>query len=424
MSARFRDLSTRFPGLASIGRNAVDYVGGEWAEALLRAVYAILIARWLGPEDYGWWSYTLAVSGVCITFTAMGTDLLLAERVGRDRGGALPLLDTSLAVRLILLCFFGGLMAAYALFRTEVEIERLALLVLLPTVLARGTSNWLRYMAVGFEHARGAMRPMVAVRGAEVLLGLSLLLAGANVIVLLALHSISWIVEVGVILPRMRRLAPVFPRIHKQELGDLLRRGSVIGIASAMTALLFAAPLILLRHHADDMEMVGQFGLALQLSMFAVMALQGVLNAAQSVLSRAVANKDARTRSFGGLFMGGCLVLAVPIWFGSLWLGVPVVTFFLGTQYEAAGLMLPACLMLAITVVMANGYWHLLVLHHSVNVGAIANVLAVILLVALAGKLVGQSGPVGAAYAGIAAGLLRTLVLSVAGLILNRQNLT
>lgn len=424
MIASPQQVTGRFPGLASIGRNAANFVGGEWAEALLRAVYAILIARLLGPESYGWWSYALAVSGVCITFSFMGTELLLPERVGREKAGARQFLDTSLAVRLALLCLFGGVMAAYAIAGTDDVTERLALLALLPTVLARGTSNWLRMMAIGFEQAGLAMRPMVAVRLIEVLVGLALLLTGADVIMLLALHGLSWIVEVFVILPRMRRLAPVAPKIHRTELADVLGRGSVIGVASAMTGLLFALPLILLRHYSDGIETVGQFGLALQLAMFAVMALQGVLTAAQSVLSRAVANEDARARSFGIVFMAGCLVAAVPVWFGSAWLGVPVVTFFLGEQYEAAGLLLPACLMLAIAVLMASGYWQLLVLHGKTVVGAIANVLAVLLMLALAGRMIAQFGPVGVAYAGIAAGLLRSAILMAAGLALTRQKST
>ncbi|WP_169053489.1 oligosaccharide flippase family protein [Alteraurantiacibacter aquimixticola] len=424
MIAALRELQARFPGLASIGRNAAHFVTGEWAEVLLRAIYAIAISRFLGPSDYGWWSYAFSVSAICINFAAMGSELLLPERIGKDREAALPFIETSFAVRLLLLSAFGVLMAGYALFGATETMERLALLVLLPTVLFRGISNWLRLAAIGFEQASLAMRPMVMVRAAELVLGIGLVLTGANLLTLLALHGLSWLVEVAIIMPRIRKLALLQLRIRRSELSDVVRKGAIIGVASGLTFLLFAAPLILLKHYSGDIAAVGQFGLAMQLSMFAVMALQGVLTAAQSVLSRAVAREDERARYFGLLFLLGCIVLAVPAWFGARWLGVPVVTWLLGEQYRMAGELLPICLMLAISVLMANGYWQLLVIHGRIAAGAVVNLLSVLLLAGTAASMIAEYGAAGAAYAAILAGLLRSVLLVIAGTLSGRQKST
>lgn len=409
-----RDLGRRYPGVVSIGRNAATFVSGEWVEVLLRAIYALAISRFLGPSDYGWWSYGFAVSAICITFAGMGTDMLLPKRIGQQGRGALAFMETSFTVRLVMLLVLGLVLGSYAMLGVDAAsddggaVEQAVLLLLIPSIVFRGLSNWLRVASIGFEQARLSVRPMVIVRTTEVIIGLGLLFSGTGLFTLLALHATSWLLETALILPRIRRLAPLGLAIRAEEVREVVRDGAAIGLASALGFLLFGLPVVLLKSIIGEIELVGQFGLAMQLAMFAVMALLGVSAAAQAVLSRAVARDDRRAQLFGHLFMLGCLFLILPAWLGGSWLGVSVVTFLLGKQYEVAGALLPVCFVLAITVTMANGYWQTLVLRGRILLAGLANGAAVATMVASAAPLLAQYDVAGVAYAAIIGGIVRT----------------
>lgn len=414
-----RDLGRRYPELVSIGRNAATFVSGEWVEVLLRAIYALAISRFLGPTDYGWWSYGFAVSAICITFAGMGTDMLLPKRIGQQGRGALAFMETSFTVRLVMLLALGLLLAIYAVFGVEAAadrsgaVERAVLLLLIPSIVFRGLGNWLRVASIGFEQAHLSVRPMMLVRTAEVIIGLSLLLAGTNLYILLALHAVSWLIETALIFPRIRKLAPLRLAFRSDEMRETVRDGAAIGLASALGFLLFGLPVVLLKSLIGEIATVGQFGLAMQLAMFAVMALLGVSAAAQAVLSRAVAREDERAKLFGHAFMLGCLALVVPAWLGGKWLGVPVVTFLLGDQYAVAGELLPVCFVLAIAVTMANGYWQTLALRGRILLAGVANGVAVLVMVLLAEPLLSRYDVAGIAYAAITGGIVRTCLMGL-----------
>ena len=404
----------RFPGLASIARNGTFLIGGEWIEAILRALYALLIARWLGPYEYGVWSYALAASGFAITLSMLGTDLLLPTRVGKDGDGARNFLHTSLAVRIGILILLAAGLAVYAYAGESGTFERFALLLLVPAVLARGSGLWFRTLAVGLERVGPVMRWAVAIRLAEVAVGSAILMASMDVLALLALHSLTWLVELVVLRRVTRSMIDVRAVIDRGELSAVLGKGAIAGLAVSLASFLFAGPVIMLRHLIEDLTVVGQFGLAMQLAMFAVMAVQGALGASQAVLSRAHAGEDTRVRHFGTIVLVTCLLSAVPLYLAALWLGPPVIDLLTGGDYAQAGALLPACLVLALVAVAPNGYWQVLVLRGRFSIGVGAGIAAVAAFLGLAEPAVDNFGATGIAYAAIAGSVMRAAILGIA----------
>lgn len=405
-------LAIRFPGLHSIARNAAGLIGAEWFETGIRAVYALLIARILGPGGYGVWSYVLAVTGFTISLSPLGSEILVPARIGRDGKRAGSFLDTVFAVRLGLLAILGAGLVAYAFITEAAGDVRWALIILVLSVMARGSTMLARLFAVGFERTILMVRVAVLMRLAEICCGAALLLSGAGILALVALHATMWIVEAVWALSLVRRhLYPVWPRIDWTELGDYLRQGTIIGIAGSLQAAIVSVSLISLKLVSGDLEAVGQFGLAVQLSMFAAMAILGVQSASLAVLSRAHAVQDWRAGLYGAAMMALCLALLPPAWFAARWLGVPLLTFLLGQKYSAAGDLLAPCAVMAITANMSNGFWQLLVLQRRSWVGLIAGIAALATMVASAPWAIATYGTAGAAWAGVFAALVRGAVL-------------
>src|SRR3990170_3782253 len=65
-------------------QNTLWMVGGLGARTLIQACYFILIARSLGPSEYGAFIATTALIGIMAPFASWGAGNILVKHVARD----------------------------------------------------------------------------------------------------------------------------------------------------------------------------------------------------------------------------------------------------------------------------------------------------------------------------------------------------
>ena len=70
---------------SKLAQNTLWMLGGRGARMVLQAVYFLLIARALGPAEYGAFVGAVALIAIVSPFSACGTGFLLVEQVARDR---------------------------------------------------------------------------------------------------------------------------------------------------------------------------------------------------------------------------------------------------------------------------------------------------------------------------------------------------
>ena len=66
---------------------------------IVRIVYAVLLARFLGAEVYGFFNYGLYWYLIFIPFAALGLDFVLIREIGRNRKNTSRLLTDTLVLR-------------------------------------------------------------------------------------------------------------------------------------------------------------------------------------------------------------------------------------------------------------------------------------------------------------------------------------
>src|ERR1039458_1419146 len=69
----------------SLGRNTLWTIGGYVARLLLQATYFVIIARCLGPNEYGGFIAIAAMASMISPFVSVGTGSLLIKNVSRDK---------------------------------------------------------------------------------------------------------------------------------------------------------------------------------------------------------------------------------------------------------------------------------------------------------------------------------------------------
>lgn len=402
------------PAMRSVAKGGGALVAVQWSETLVRGLYVLLIARMLGPTDFGIWSYALAIYSFLASLTVMGADLNLTARIGRDGSAAKPSVDASFTLSFAMLAGFCAFLPLYALVLEDAGEVRWALFILVPAVMGRGLALWSRPVFTGFERAGLALAIGAPMRFIELGLGAAILFGGGELEHLLLLHSASWVIEALICFIVIRRnLVRIDLVFEGGRVWAWLRESAPLGLASSTASFLTAGPLILLRYAADDLAQVGQFGLSLQLAMLGGMAVHGMLGAAMPALSRAHARSDERLmrRSMRVVAATGASFVAVAVL--AALIGPWVIALIFGERFAIAGQLLPALVLFAGASVLPHIVWQLLVLRGSRWSGVAANLAACLLLVVSLFPAVAAFGVVGAAYAGIAAWLLRAAWLAV-----------
>ncbi len=404
-----------FPGVRSIVRNGLFLTGANWAEAVLRAIYVLVIARTLGPDEYGVWSYVLAAYMVAVMATALGMEIILTGRLGRDRENATPLLETSLALRLSLLVVACAVLAVLAVSQDEQGQVAMGMALSLLAVIGRGIVMWARPVFIGLERAGIALRTTLACRLAEVALGLLVLFLTRDILVLIALHSVSWLVEGALAFLRARKVVRFSrPRFHPGEARAIIRQGLPIGIAMLGVAALNAAPVLLADRQGAALAEVGQLGIVMQFASLAVLAMQGFLGAAPPVLSRAIMRKDTRVPHYG-VFVAIASIGS----FGSLALlalgfGDIVIVGLLGPLYRTAADLLPWAFVIGGLSLLPTGFWQEQALRRRVRPGVLASIAGVVVTLVMVSPLYAARGLEGVLLATAAGWALRAAVLVVA----------
>ena len=106
----------RSAGIRSVIRNSSFLLGSHTLTVLLRVVYVILLARFLGPDAYGTLNYGMSWYLSLIALTYLGLDVVLAREIGRGHGSVAVLAGTTfslragVAVAIALLSGFAALM--------------------------------------------------------------------------------------------------------------------------------------------------------------------------------------------------------------------------------------------------------------------------------------------------------------------------
>jgi O-antigen/teichoic acid export membrane protein len=120
-------------------------LGSYWIEAILRLVYSAAIARFLGAEQFGVWSYVIALYTFLIGLVGFGIETQIPLRLGRSRARIAAVVQTFFAVRVLLLALAVAALLLAAL-ATEPGITRSGILISAMALIGRGLSLFARCM--------------------------------------------------------------------------------------------------------------------------------------------------------------------------------------------------------------------------------------------------------------------------------------
>lgn len=234
---------------------------------IIRFLYLLVIAQFLSADQTGQYVYGMGFYLALIVLANFGLPVLLASRLKRRPGSAQVLISHSLTLRLICIGVALSTGVLITAFLEPEESTRAVVYIFLATLTVRSVASWVRECFIGLEDTAWIVRYEVLFRGGEALAGTCLLVAGAGLYTIVALHFVFWAAEAMFSLARLRRHLYV-----KKILGRdfrLIRRMIPISFVFMLSLGLFNVfpqiGVIAIKFMHADLAVVANFGIAVQI---------------------------------------------------------------------------------------------------------------------------------------------------------------
>jgi O-antigen/teichoic acid export membrane protein len=345
-------------GVRSIARNASYLLSGQYLVSSLRFVYAIILARYLGPELYGLFNYGLSWYLAFLPLSGLGLGVILSREVGRDRIQGAQIVGQTLTIRILLAIAVAAVGYLIGWFSEEnPEIKKLLLIFSTAlTFFFNDTATTEIYTA--YEVNKYSFRQNAIFRPLEVVFGTVALACGGGLIAVVAIHTISWWCQAmsGLELAS-RHIVTIRLELAWRGFKGILLQGFPIAIGVFMVSWLQQGPLILFRHTSDMGNNLGQLALALQAFVILSVVPMAAVTASFPVLSRAVTQKGEKVSLFTEVMLKGSFIFGAAAGLAGMGAGRWLVNIIFGARYAEAGHLLGLTMWLLIPWSCGSAIW-------------------------------------------------------------------
>lgn len=383
--------------MRSILRNGAYLLGAGWLATTLRATYVVILARALGPQDYGLLSSAQALYLMFVIGGTAGVASYVAREVAAGRAAQREALWSALAVEGIFLAVgAAAFLSLTLLFHPGTGAGPLFALLAL-ALIVRGIATWAMQAFIACEASQYQLGLVSVFRTAEVLLAVAALAAGGGLIAVASIHLASWTLEAaaGLWLVHARLAAWLSHALAWRRLLSLAKGLVAVSASVSAGTWLRLAPLALYPYVATDAGEVGQFALAWNAALVIATAVLTVMNAAIPVVSRAHARADEKDTYYTsfciryGILFGAATVVA------GIGIGPWLITAAVGDRYAVAGSLFAMTLLIIAPIVIGQALDQTLFLRGRTRLSLSLNLAALLILIAAFAPVLHTFGPKG-----------------------------
>ena len=347
-------------GVASITKNTGYLLGTRGLNHVVRFVYVIALAHYLGPEIYGILNYAMSWYLTFLPLTGLGIAAILSREIGRYRNCGVQLVSQTLILRIcvtVITAVACGIVGWFVEGKPEVKT---LLVVFSVALIGRSLATWSQSVFTAYESNQYTFRLQAMFRTFEILLGIALLIVGGGAIAVAIVHLISWWLQALSGLAMIRHnLVAIQLKWSWQSMKNLLAQGLPIGLAVFMLNWMQMGPLVLFRHMNDSEYGLGQLALALQAFLILGSIPMVVGTASLPVLSRAAERQDGKDLLFTEILIRAAFILGGVGGLLGICAGPFLIDVIFGVRYSEAGHLLGVVMWLLIPWTCGNAIWRM-----------------------------------------------------------------
>jgi O-antigen/teichoic acid export membrane protein len=251
-------------GARLVARNTAVQVVGDTAGKFVSLAFYVVLARALGPDGFGLFTFGLSLALLVVTPAGFGIDTIVAREIARDREAMHRLVWNALAMKAALGLTAVGLTAAIAALGGYGGSAPLVIALLALAAFVELMAKTLYSVFLGLEDMRPPSTALLLQRTLTALLGIAAVLAGAGAAGVAALYlagvvlAFSWTAWRVVLRARPRRW------LDRAAARSLLASSLPSGINVLLSTVLFRVDMLILSLLVSTVA-VGLYGAAYRL---------------------------------------------------------------------------------------------------------------------------------------------------------------
>jgi O-antigen/teichoic acid export membrane protein len=384
-----------------IAFNAIMQLGAFGGILLLQTLYMILVARVLGPEDFGRFSFAWSIIHIALIGGNLGLGNTALRKISADRERSPEVSQVYFWLRGILALILFALVLIIAYFVPETPQTRGMLVVFGGGMLFHAPSMAMNIVFQAHGKLYLGSINMLVVFGGHALIGLVILYLGGHLLALSTAYLIAAMIGFVVNLAVFTRTIHGFRIKQREGWPEFLKQSIPVGLGSFFQTISGRIPVALLILLAGPLE-TGIFSAASRIPLVLHNIPQAILAAVIPVMAAHQQETILVQRLFKKTFFI-MLGMAVPLSIGFFTFARPLILLLYGEEYSPSVVNLRILTWSTIPMFVAMAFAHV-VLSQDHLVRRVPWVTGVTLAVGLTANLflIPRLGDEGAAYAVLA----------------------
>ena len=380
--------------------------------AVLMAVTAAIVARFLGATNFGLYAGGTAAFNLALGLTDFGFTMVLTREMARRPGDQGRLLRATIQIQVIwsTVIALGLIALALVIGGTRGDV----MLVLSPGLALAGLGASRQIFAVRYR-AMPLLIVDLSTAALQAMIMIALAVTHSGVIPIAAVLSANWCVS-GVAATLLARRMTDMPTPFRGERVQILRMAVPLGLALVLASLYFTVDQLLLSWLVSPREL-GYYAAAVRLLSVVVMVPGYVMAAGIPGLSAQAADSVALSR-FAGMLAHWIAVSALPLCVGLAVFARPAVHLVFGSGYAQAAPLLRILLIAGLLSFAANLQGNVLSVLSIVRLQIVFNVISLVVNVVGNIVLVPRYGVAASAWL---TGVCEAIVVSYGVVVLSRR---
>ncbi len=294
---------------ARLFSNTAYLAASQGITILARLLYLVLLARMLGASGYGLLAYAFSWYVLFMPITSLGHGVILAREIASSPDKTVDIASATLSQRLVVSIGIAMVCLTLGWLLNAGREGQLLVVVCSLAIVPRALSLWSRSLFTAFERTGAVLAIDTIFRGLEVVIGISLVVAGGDLVLLAVLHVILWslqaLVSMVVLFLRYTRFYIRFRLVREYR---LYRQGSALSLMYSANDWLTVGPVVIFREISDDTQALGLLAICCQALGYINLLPNAILVSAQPALRRSIVGNGAGLSRFTRAFSLAVLI--------------------------------------------------------------------------------------------------------------------
>ncbi|MBL7141610.1 flippase [Patescibacteria group bacterium] len=328
--------------MASTAKNTFYLLSAYIYQKLISLFYFILLARYLGADNFGKYTFALSFAALFSVLIDLGLFLVLTREIARDKSKTKEYFSNILGFNIV--AGLSVLVLIYIVINalgypvvTKGLVYFSAIIILLDTIALSFYYTFRGHLNMKYESLGIILHKTILL-----LAGIVLIYLKAQVVLMLLpllIASCFYLSNAIFFLKRKLGLWPI-PRFNKKTLRSLLKISWPFFIAAVFAKLYATSDTILLSYMVGDRS-VGWYNAAMKLVNAFLLLIAGSLSSAlYPSLSYYFVRSKQELSSLFTKSVFYLMLVTIPLMTGFLILAKPIILFIYGTEYLSAAIIL------------------------------------------------------------------------------------